>query len=569
MSERTEHQAEGSLEERGRRAEELAPDPNPEPVPEVHAPTEAGEPEEPEAPPTRFVPEQAPPPQTQGRRKVRRFGSSVNASPGVGGVAGDVAGTSGLSDPVSNGTQVTGPVPGSERPSGGPAEPPAQPPTNRPPTSEEQYMAKYPQPFVPTTPLPPATGTEIDPVAPPDASRDPQPGTSPGYAGLYEGSVAATVRQGTVQYPDQDRRTPGAVPGPEPSDETTAGGSSNPGDPAAEDGGEGGLTKWLPRNRRGQVLVGLAAVVLLAGLFGGVMTLLSASEESPPETVAASNASGGEQGAQADGVKQEDLLQQTPGGAQLTPGVLPVVDTGVVFEPLPQKADGEVTLRASGRDGEEYVWDGTIEAGSEEADGESPENSDGEGEANGDGDGDGNGAGDSDAAAVSGFDTLLLEGQTYADFSGGFGLPEAELRDGEFAWAVPGGLVVRAEYDSATEGTTGDDESDDSKKDGAQAEPPRQEADGSFKVLEEASGELLLSGTYSDVRRPGSDKVVRTYIEREPGAQQWQTYRRGFEAPPDTPIPLLVGWEEPPLKENSGSSDAENSENNTQQQGGA
>lgn len=420
----------------------------------------------------RFVPSGAPPPETQGRRKVRRFGKDQDApadqrEPGPANGANPPGGPAHypenvveneVENEVESVVETEGPH-GPHGPQGRPVQ--TRSGVRRGPLDESeiaaaQYLDRYP-----------------DPIAPEGVGNG---APNNGVGGDFSGD--------------------GTAPDPRQSD-------TQPID-----------SGWPPRRTR-IILVALAVLVLVTGLLGVRAFWGGGASEPAPNFEQAQQ--GAQQGSAAgDGA----LVSRTPGGAQLSPDAIPVEDTGIVFDPLPQQKDGEVTLRARDTNsGESYAWKGKIEAGDQGgASGQDAQ------------------ADSAEAEAVGDFDTLLLEGMTYADFRGGFGLPKGELRNGTFAWAVPGGLVVRAEYDQATE------------PEDASADGPGQESDGSFKVLEEKTGEIMLSGTYSDTRRPGSNAVIRTYMERDPGSETWEMYRRKYQAPPETPIPMLVGWEEPQIE---------------------
>lgn len=413
----------------------------------------------------KFVPDGAPPPASQGRRKARSFGSGGEAK---------------QSDPVSGTRQ---PVQG----------PPVQGPARNPVTEDPL------EPAVAAT-----TGADTA-----EASRSLQEGPGPGYGAegrsgegpgdAYGDALGDThTTKYLREHPEEDL-------------------SQEP-DETLEGGGLSGFNRIL--------LICLAAVILISGFFGARMIL------GRDDSTGASANGAGEGAPDGPPSGGDKLLTRSPGGALLTPGALGVEDTGIVFESLPQSDNGQVTLRARDtRAGEDYAWEGTIEKVKADKDASSDASGGAESSAS-------DSAEDSAVSSAGGgnFDSLLLEGRTYADFRGNFGLPKGDLRGGTFAWAVPGGLVVKAEYDQANEPSGGSD-------------APNQEADGSFKVLKEKTGQILLSGTYSDVRDPGSAEVVRTYIEREPGAENWEVYRRKFEAPRETLIPMLVGFEEPKIEE--------------------
>ena len=159
-----------------------------------------------------------------------------------------------------------------------------------------------------------------------------------------------------------------------------------------------------------------------------------------------------------------------------------VEDTGISFSGLEQGEDGAVTLEGAG-----LSWEGQINEGE-----------DGQ--------------------------TLTLEGPTAAQFEQGFDLPAYSISSGIYAVAQEDGPVMHVDVHSL-EPASGD----------AGAEAIDQ---GSIYVIE--GEELVSSGFYIDERQGDSDEVIRTYMN--PGGEN---YRVSYEAPPGTPVPLLVGWREP------------------------
>ena len=274
------------------------------------------------------------------------------------------------------------------------------------------------------------------------------------------------------------------------------------------------------RSRKPWVLPAILALLIVAGgflsyrAFGG--DEVSESESSGAQNAGAQNAGAQNAGAQNAGAQNagreeaQAAAEPRQSNSEASGSAGPpdpgdeIVETGWVFEALPQKANGTVELTVENvKTDEKKTWEGVIENG---GDGSNSDGSD-EGE----------------------FDDLSLEGETFGNFRGGFDMPKGQLTNGSFATAIEGERVLHATYQQARE----------------PGQDALQVADGTYKVMEEESGEILVSGTYSDEREPGSKKVVRLYRERSPESQEWRTFERAFEAPAETPIPLLVGNEEP------------------------
>ena len=416
-----------------------------------------------------------PPPRTQGRRRVKSF-APINEQDKPESPEDPVA------TPGTNGTNGTN---GTQTGASGRNHPPPVPP----PVLDESGGGTVSEPSANTTVVTPEV--ENEPAGEPDGSyglryleKYPEP---------FESSSTGDPEEGASKAAGEDNG----------------------------EAGEGDLSGYQPAHRR-VALVVLAAVILFGTLFGARYAL-SGDEGAP-----AQNPQGGGEQAQNDAADPaaaseaagEEALRITGDGADLRPEVLDVVETGIAFEALPQKQNGDVTLEAENAETDDiYRWTGVVE-----------------GQQNGGGSGGGSDEGSGNKGAeqqeVRSFTDLSMSGETSTNFRGGFELPEGELVNGSFAAGIPGERVLHATYQQARE----------PGKNGAQA------ADGAYKILDEPTGDLLFSGTYSDDRSPGSDVVVRTYLERQPGGgpdgpagDVWRIESYSFEAPPRTPIPMLVG----------------------------
>lgn len=113
-------------------------------------------------------------------------------------------------------------------------------------------------------------------------------------------------------------------------------------------------------------------------------------------------------------------------------------------------------------------------------------------------------------------ETLTLEGPTVAEFERGFVLPRASISSGVFAVAQDDGPTIHVDAHTYVSGET-------------------EITQGSIFAVEDDS--LTASGYYRDERQGGSEEVIRTYMN--PGGEN---YRVSFESPPDTPVPMLIGW---------------------------
>ena len=431
-----------------------------------------------------------PPPRTQGRRRVKSF-APINEQ------ADPESPEDPVATPGTNGTNGTNGTYGTQTGASGRTDPPPVPP----PVLDDSGGGTVPGGTVPsgTVPEPSANTT----VVTPEVENEPSGEPAGGPAGEPDGSYGLRYLE---KYPE---------PFESPSTGDPEEGASEAAGEDTGEAGEGDLSGYQPAHRR-VALVVLAAVILFGALFGARYAL-SGDEGAP-----AQNPQGGGEQAQNDAADpaaaseaaEEEALRLTEDGAELRPAALDVVETNIVFEALPKKQNGDVTLKAENTEtGDVYRWTGVIK---KQQDGDS-KTDDGEQE-------------------VRVFKDLSMSGETSTNFRGGFELPEGELVNGSFAAGIPGERVLHAAYEQFREPS----------QNGIQA------ADGSYKMIDEPSGELLFSATYSDERSPGSDEVVRTYVERDPQqistdgpggptGNGWQIERYSFEAPERTPIPMLVG----------------------------
>lgn len=181
----------------------------------------------------------------------------------------------------------------------------------------------------------------------------------------------------------------------------------------------------------------------------------------------------------------------TPGGSgqgQELAAPVPVRDTAIAFEP-PVEEDGAYYLEAG-----EIAWKGKLES-------------------------------------TETGEILTLEGPTAAQFKRAVALPQGSITTGVFGRAEPEKPIVHATFQRVV---LGEDE----------------QTSGTYYAVDD--GAVLVKGSYFD-RRDG-ETVTRTYLEdadpaTNPGLDAHYAVR--FEAPPDAPIPALVGWR-PPAGTNDG-----------------
>lgn len=114
-------------------------------------------------------------------------------------------------------------------------------------------------------------------------------------------------------------------------------------------------------------------------------------------------------------------------------------------------------------------------------------------------------------------ETLTLEGPTAAQFERGFDIPGAAISNGTFAVAQEDGPTLHVSVHPV------------------QTDDGREITQGSLYAVEDE--ELVANGFYLDERQGDSDEVVRTYIPPD-----GENYQVSYEAPPGTPVPLLIGW---------------------------
>lgn len=191
--------------------------------------------------------------------------------------------------------------------------------------------------------------------------------------------------------------------------------------------------------------------------------------------------SGGEAG--TSGQNPPEGSGQAGGGQALELAApLSVRDTGIVFE-APAEEDGVYYLKAG-----EIAWKGELE-------------NTGTGE------------------------MLTLEGPTAAQFKRAVALPQGSIMTGVFGRAEPEKPIVHATFQRVA---LGEDE----------------QTSGTYYAVD--GGTVLVKGSYFDQRDGGA--ITRTYVEdadpvTSPGIDARYAVR--FEAPPDAPIPALVGWRPP------------------------
>lgn len=120
---------------------------------------------------------------------------------------------------------------------------------------------------------------------------------------------------------------------------------------------------------------------------------------------------------------------------------------------------------------------------------------------------------------------LTLEGPTAAQFKRAVALPQGSIMTGVFGRAEPEKPIVHATFQRVDLG--GDEQTS-----------------GTYYAVD--GGRVLVKGSYFDQR--DGEAITRTYVEdadpaTHPGLDARYAVR--FEAPPDTPIPALVGWRPP------------------------
>lgn len=121
---------------------------------------------------------------------------------------------------------------------------------------------------------------------------------------------------------------------------------------------------------------------------------------------------------------------------------------------------------------------------------------------------------------------ITVEGATAAQFTRAVALPGGSITTGVIGRAEPEGQTLHATYQQVN---LGED----------------QKTSGTYYTV--ADGLITSRGSYSDERE--GEAVTRTYDETRyaQGAQPEEaTYAVTFDAPPETPIPVLVGHEDPP-----------------------
>jgi hypothetical protein len=177
----------------------------------------------------------------------------------------------------------------------------------------------------------------------------------------------------------------------------------------------------------------------------------------------------------------EPAHEVNPAGRSALPAPGEARETGVIFE-APVEKDGDYYLKVG-----EISWKGKLEE-------------------------------------AEGGQVLTLEGTTAAQFRT-IEVPDGKITTGIFGRAEPGKPILYANF--LRTNTSGEEITQ-----------------GTYQVTN--AGEVLVSGDYRDQR--SGDTVTRVYVEddnpqTDPGVDR--TYSVKFVAPPEVPIPALVGWEQP------------------------
>jgi hypothetical protein len=172
-------------------------------------------------------------------------------------------------------------------------------------------------------------------------------------------------------------------------------------------------------------------------------------------------------------------------------------ETGIVFEKpdAPKGADGPYSLKVG-----QYTWSGEKSV-------------------------DGN------------VEQIVLEGRTAAHFTTAVRLTEGEITTGVFGRAEPNKPLWHATFQRTT--TSG-----------------QEHTMGTYQAID--GGRVILEGAYTDRvvqdnPKDEPDVIERTYVEADPReAPTPDRYAVTFRAPPNTPIPWLVGWTPPEPVEDEG-----------------
>ncbi len=121
---------------------------------------------------------------------------------------------------------------------------------------------------------------------------------------------------------------------------------------------------------------------------------------------------------------------------------------------------------------------------------------------------------------------ITVEGATAAQFTRAVALPGGSITTGVIGRAAPEGQTLHATYQRVDLGEN-------------------QKTSGTYYTV--ADGLITSRGDYEDER--SGETVTRTYDETryaQGSRPENVTYQVTFEAPPETPIPVLVGHEDPP-----------------------
>lgn len=227
-------------------------------------------------------------------------------------------------------------------------------------------------------------------------------------------------------------------------------------------------------------------VLLCIGVF--VFATVFTSGPSGEELASSKGGSGGS--------KSESSNESGGGGDGGSQEQVPLYDSGLAFEYSQQ--DGKARLTAG-----DLTWEGEVERG----EGEDPR------------------------------ETITLAGPTAAKINRGYQMEGDSAGPGEVETMT---YAVEAEDAPDIHATY-------QRFSGASSDGPVEAPNGAYSITED-SGNLIAEGTYSDKRTGDGDEVIRTYTETIPGSEEPQQFRVRYEAPPETPIPALVGWQDPEVR---------------------
>jgi hypothetical protein len=230
-------------------------------------------------------------------------------------------------------------------------------------------------------------------------------------------------------------------------------------------------------------------VLLCVGIFV-FATIFTGGGQSGEEIASSKSGSGGGKGEPAE---------KAGGGAKS----IPLYESGLTFD-YSQK-DGKATLNAG-----DLTWEGEVTEGGED----SPK------------------------------ETVTLAGPTAAKINRGYEMDGGSDEPGKVETMT---YAVEAEDAPDIHATY-------QRFSGHTSNGPVDAPNGSYSVTAD-SGDLIAEGNYSD-RRTGEgedgNEVIRTYTETVPGEGEPEQFRVRYEAPEGTPIPALVGWQEPEFRNGKG-----------------